>query len=45
LRRLKNRSLLFVNDCFEDKHNAAIGVFLQALFKSDVIFALYFWSM
>jgi ribosome biogenesis GTPase len=31
LRWLKNRSLLFVNDCFEDKHNAAIGVFLQAL--------------
>jgi len=31
MQRLKNRILLFVNDCFEDKHNAAIGVFLQAL--------------
>jgi len=30
--RLKNRSLLFVNDCFEGKPNEAIGVFLQALF-------------
>jgi len=30
-RWLKNRSLLFVNDCFEDKPNAAIGVFLQGL--------------
>jgi thiol-disulfide isomerase/thioredoxin len=31
LRWLKNRSLLFVNDCFEDEHNAAIVIFLQAL--------------
>jgi len=30
-RWLKNRSLLFVNDCSEDKPNTATGVFLQAL--------------
>ncbi len=31
MRSLRDRSLLFVNDCFEDKHNAVIGVFLQVL--------------
>jgi hypothetical protein len=30
----ENKSLLFVNDCFEGKPNAAIGVFMQALFMS-----------
>jgi len=31
MRCLKDRSLLIVNDCLEGEHNAAIGVFLQAL--------------
>jgi len=35
LRWLKNRSLLFVNNCFEDEHNAAIVVFLQALYSRE----------
>ena len=29
----KNLQKLHRDDCFEDKHNAAIGVFLQALVK------------
>jgi len=33
MRCLKDRSLLNVNDCLEGEHNAAIGVFLQALIK------------
>jgi putative endopeptidase len=41
LRRLKNRSLLFVNDCFEDKRNAAIGVFFQALIISVFTFMTF----
>jgi len=41
LRWLKNRSLLFVNDCFEDEHNAAIVVFLQALYISKMILKHY----
>jgi len=34
MRCLKDRSLLNVNDCLEGEHNAAIGVFLQALFNN-----------
>ncbi|MFP4289013.1 MAG: hypothetical protein ACLFQS_07125, partial [Bacteroidales bacterium] len=30
------RSLLFVNDCFEGEHNAAIDVFLQTLINKEL---------
>ncbi|MFW5777956.1 MAG: hypothetical protein ACOCW7_02175, partial [Bacteroidota bacterium] len=30
----EKQEFTFVNDCFEDKPNAAIGVFLQALINS-----------
>jgi len=32
---LKTRSLLIVNDCFKNKHNAVFGVFLQRLITSQ----------
>ncbi len=39
-RSLKNRRLLFVNNCFEDKPNAAIGVFFQALINIFVLLSI-----
>jgi len=33
---LKTRSLLSVNDCFKNEHNAIFGVFLQRLVNNTV---------